>query len=360
MCYAVLSLQYCTGETIVCEARTQVIPTHELYQQMLQSPEYSRWQAENTPAGRVKLSTIGETVFCRARCGCIVDGKQQDCANETIVAMLHLQQALQVHRHRHREELENCLCEDHRTRPGYNDIHKGITRLLNYLQCDKTEYAGVCRPCFPSQRTTRPTPSVPLRHRNGRVVVKPLPAPTITGNLHLHQRKCAFQNCSECGVRRRLLLKCPIDNDPSAIVKVRVFMNRERPAKPKKSVEGGTVGGFDAEELDDGDDADEDRVQRGASGGKKKAAGRKQKELTEVDMNMMDVMKRFEAAAKMLVPYQWSRIWDLHNRQLFFETFDAFTLVICTDFAANFACTPQYRLTSAQDAHAIQGVRILH
>jgi len=59
-------------------------------------------------------------------------------------------------------------------------------------------------------------------------------------------------------------------------------------------------------------------------------------------------------------PHRWKCRWDLHNRRLVLDTFEADTLVIMTDFSANFDCDPSARLNSATSEHALLDVFLVH
>jgi hypothetical protein len=51
---------------------------------------------------------------------------------------------------------------------------------------------------------------------------------------------------------------------------------------------------------------------------------------------------------------------DLHNRHLVLDTFKTDTLIIMTDFSANFDCEPSAQLNSATSEHALLEVFLVH
>jgi hypothetical protein len=139
------------------------------------------------------------------------------------------------------------------------------------------------------------------------------------GKLMMHQKKCAYQECKDCGVVKRLKLTCPSDNDDTVKFPVRLYAKVDRPT-PKNS---------------------------------KDKTPRFQVELKEVLMTGREIMQMLVQAAIVSIKHAWQAKWDSHQRKLLIHTLKNNMLLLMTDFSATYSIHPQFQVNSAVAAHVI-------
>jgi hypothetical protein len=82
------------GREQQCERRCQRDTTANIYHQMILSAQYYEWQVQNRVSPKHPLPTIGMNLFRLAKCACIRDEQQHDCADELEVSVHELVRGL--------------------------------------------------------------------------------------------------------------------------------------------------------------------------------------------------------------------------------------------------------------------------
>lgn len=330
-----------SGNVSSCDTHVQKISTKDLYLKFKQSKSYSDWILENQSESSVP--NISLTLFRNARCPCVVEEIQHDCANEALVALEEVLKAWQRHRSSPAfTSLGDCTCQQHAVE-GYAGAHRSVDAISSFTQCPAVPFADLCWPCEGYEHVTssdavhsnakHATDSVGTKRANSAgksgtsgpqyKKVKAVMSPTSSPHLQLQERRCGHQECTQCGVDKSLPdhSRCPHDWSPFVFTIVRVFED----------------------------------VPRGGSSG----TGRKQRELREKSVSMAQLFVLLKAALRKYLPHRWDAAWDLHNRRLLHHSFGDDTIVVSTDFSATMDLDPQHRLNSAISGHAIQGVFIV-
>lgn len=322
------------GNVMHCTTHVQFDSTKNLYLKMRNnSAEYDAWVTENSTENRA--ASIGFTKFTQAKCKCIVQEKQRDCADVLDVSMRNLLKAWNYLREKVQPARSAaCTCCLHQC-ATYTTAHENGHALLRHTLCAEVVHPGVERLLGDNngERTVTDAQAEALNVQNavqkvgekrsqyiGKAHtdtslkrVKCIATPSASTHLRTFARPCSYGTCAVCGVGRRLPLTCPVDNDPNVVVTVREFQV----------------------------------VKRG---------NREQKEIVEVRMSAAELLQKIVALFPSWAKHQWDKRWDLHTRRLVLETFGPTTLVVQTDFAATTDLNPQDRVNSAIAGHAIQAV----
>ena len=309
----------------------------EYYKIFQNSNGYHSWQNENTRTTKstdnqnrnIKKPTIKFRSFTNAFCPCCLDQKQRDCANHVQINLINALKSLGNLRRFHTVSvgIKNCQCEGHKN-INYLQCPTSVSKFMEAVLCPKIQYASLSAESNISDSIEKQqkTNIQVLAHRDeckGNGIIKQknrnlkregaarqakgIPLLNWGPLFSCQSKKCAYQKCEECGIKKffNSTNMCDVERNVDIEVIVRKYEN----------VQGRSRG--------------------------------MQLEIIEVKMNGDELLDHIIQCASLALPHEWNVKWNAHARTICVNKSSNEVLNLMTDFSAVLDHDVQDKLNTA-------------
>lgn len=204
----------------------------DYYKAFQNTSEYYNWQNENMRTTISKKNTIKTMreptikfrTFTNAFCPCCLNQKQRDCANHIQVNLLNALKALGNLRRFHgiSVPIKTCGCNGHRNM-NYLRCATSLSNFLEAIHCPKTPYSYLSADSDASESIENQQNmnikasaekdekfnecTIKKENRNAKRESaarqsKSIPLLNWGPLFCCYSKKCAYQNCNECGIKK--------------------------------------------------------------------------------------------------------------------------------------------------------------
>ena len=322
--------------------RSQSIKNYYLI--FIKSQEYLNWQNENKRMKKRNstvdyiIPTIKLRLFSNSFCPCCMDQKQRDCANHIQINYYNALKALANLRKFHGISIpmKSCNCNGHKN-DNYLSSHTSSSNFMDAVLCKKKECKCLSQLVDPSKSikeqealnikasadkkelgTQRGIIEKDRNIKRECAARQPKSIPLLNWGplFSCYSKECAYQQCSECGIRKFFDQSnlCNIERNKDTEVIVRKYEN----------IQGRSRG--------------------------------MQMEIVEVKMNGDEVIEHLMHCATLAIPHEWNVKWNAHTRTICVNTSSKDVLTLMTDFSAVLDHDVQDRLNTAIPCHTNQNI----
>ena len=307
----------------------------EYYKMFQNSTTYHQWQNENKRECNKKYKlepfiypTIKFRSFTNAFCPCCLNQKQRDCANHVQVNLNNALKALgNIRRFQSiSNTIKSCTCVAHKNE-NYMRCPTSLTYFKDAVMCERTPYPDLSenkdfkmtienmeKKNIEAELEKKKTQKVSSENVNRNI--KREGAARQTGKIQLvnwgpmftcHSKECAYQQCSECGVKKFFSDDnlCGAERNSDVQVLVRKYEN----------VMGRSRG--------------------------------MQLEIVETKMNGDELIEHLINCAVLAMPHEWNVTWNAQARTVCVNTSLPGALHLMTDFSAVLDHDVQDKLNTA-------------
>ena len=301
------------------------------------SNEYHNWQNENARTtkstnsqnGNMKKPTIKFRSFTNAFCPCCLHQKQRDCANHVQINLINALKALGNLRRFHiiSVGIKNCQCEAHKN-INYLQCPTSVNRFMEAVLCPKIQYASLSADSnlsdsIEKQQNANIQVLADRDENKGKGIskkenrnmkregaarqAKGIPLLNWGPLFSCQSKKCAYQKCEECGIKKFFnnTNMCDVERNVDIEVSVRKYEN----------VQGRSRG--------------------------------MQLEVIEVKMNGDELLDHIIQCATLAIPHEWNVHWNAHARTICVNKSNNEVLNLMTDFSAVLDHDVQDKLNTA-------------